>query len=488
MIETRDLKTFGFGLILVAILSIGMALNALLTVGLLVILLAAAMSTVYRRRLPILFLSVATCLLAGYMFLNRGFAHFGVPPIYVGEVVLVVGLFAAVLTGRWVHSLRLPLGWLIMIFVFWGAARTAPYSEAYGFDALRDGVVWGYAAYAVVLAVFFVRAEWLVRIPAVARRLIPWFVIWVPIVTIIRQLFPDTIATVPNTDVSVLHLKSGDAAAHLVGIAAFWLLGMHRNRNNGVDALLSLKEWGWWAIWLAAFVLVSNRAGLVAVLVVVAFLILVRPYSHWGKLAATILIAFSVSLAVDFEVSVGEGRTVAPQHLVERLHSVVTTSEEARLENTRQWRLQWWGDIISYTFVGDYFWFGKGYGINLATADGYQVLGDDSLRSPHNGHLNILARSGVPGFSLWVVLQVVFFISMLRTYYRARRHGYDWWSRFTLWILAYWLGFMVNMSFDVFLEGPQGGIWFWSVFGFGIANLVVQRDLKPRHHVLLETQ
>jgi hypothetical protein len=34
---------------------------------------------------------------------------------------------------------------------------------------------------------------------------------------------------------------------------------------------------------------------------------------------------------------------------------------------------------------------------------------------------------------------------------------------------------MVNASFDVFLEGPTGGIWFWSLFGLGIAALEIQR-------------
>jgi len=30
----------------------------------------------------------------------------------------------------------------------------------------------------------------------------------------------------------------------------------------------------------------------------------------------------------------------------------------------------------------------------------------------------------------------------------------------------------------VSLEGPQGGIWFWSLFGFGIAALHVQRRTR----------
>lgn len=50
-------------------------------------------------------------------------------------------------------------------------------------------------------------------------------------------------------------------------------------------------------------------------------------------------------------------------------------------------------------------------------------------------------------------------------------------------MLAYWFAFMVNASFDVFLEGPQGGIWFWCLFGFGIALIEVQRHSYPLRSV-----
>jgi len=44
------------------------------------------------------------------------------------------------------------------------------------------------------------------------------------------------------------------------------------------------------------------------------------------------------------------------------------------------------------------------------------------------------------------------------------------------WILLYWTAMMVDNSFDAYLGGPQGGIWFWMLFGLG---LVVIR-LAPR--------
>ena len=45
-------------------------------------------------------------------------------------------------------------------------------------------------------------------------------------------------------------------------------------------------------------------------------------------------------------------------------------------EGTKQWRLNWWDIIISDTIYGSNFWTGRGFGINLAEADGFAGTGD----------------------------------------------------------------------------------------------------------------
>jgi O-antigen ligase len=102
------------------------------------------------------------------------------------------------------------------------------------------------------------------------------------------------------------------------------------------------------------------------------------------------------------------------------------------------------------------------------------------LRSPHNSMMTVLARMGVPGLALWLLLQIGFGLSLLFAHLRARRAGALGWARLNLWILSYWTAFIVNSWFDVFLEGPQGGIWFWSLMGLGIGVLELQRrDIRP---------
>ena len=126
-------------------------------------------------------------------------------------------------------------------------------------------------------------------------------------------------------------------------------------------------------------------------------------------------------------------------------------------------------------------WLGKGYGVNLAATNDY----DDGTgnRSSHNAHLTILARSGVPGLVLWVLLLGVVAASLVHGYFQAQAAKQDVLAKLNVWVLAYWLAYLVNASFDVYLEGPQGGIWFWCLTGFAIALNVEQRMVFARTRV-----
>jgi hypothetical protein len=88
--------------------------------------------------------------------------------------------------------------------------------------------------------------------------------------------------------------------------------------------------------------------------------------------------------------------------------------------------------------------------------------------------MTVLARMGVPGLAIWVVLNSVFVFRLFKANRFASRSGSLFWSRLNLWIFSYWFAAFVNLSFDVYLEGPQGGILFWSIIGFGVAALRVQ--------------
>ncbi len=114
--------------------------------------------------------------------------------------------------------------------------------------------------------------------------------------------------------------------------------------------------------------------------------------------------------------------------------------------------------------------------INLADSDEFQGTPDHSLREVPNSHLAVLARMGVPGFLLWILLQGAFALLLLRALILFRRAGDKQLAAVTAWVGVFWTAMMVNSFFDPYIESPQGGIWFWSLFGLG---LVLMR-LVPR--------
>ena len=173
-------------------------------------------------------------------------------------------------------------------------------------------------------------------------------------------------------------------------------------------------------------------------------------------------------LQVDTDVEIA-GRTLSGHQLRDNFVSIFRPSQSLDLDGTRTWRLDWWRTIVDYTVFGEHFWAGKGFGVNLANDDGFIVDTERSLRSPHNSHLTFLARAGVPAFVLWCLLQLFWLREMLRRHRESRAAGQREWSRVFLFLVAYWLAFLVNAAFDVSLEGPMMGIWFWTLFGTGLA-------------------
>lgn len=404
------------------------------------------------------------CALAGYAIFGRGFAYIGLPPLFVGEAVLLAGLVALVMSrGLW-SALGMPIVWLLGALAAWGICRTVPYVGEYGVDALRDAVIWGYGAFALIVASVLIasphRLVWLVL---QFRRYAIAFLVLVPCIWVIQLAAGDAIPHWPWANVPVITAKGGDISVHMAGICAFWIAGLAGTTHY---------------MWLAPLLVtvpvagMKNRGGLVSFTLACIIAFSCRPRSGWAwRFGIAAIFALTVLALTDIHVKVpGQHRDISFQQLMSNVTSVAGDSKRGALEGTKEWRLNWWRDIVDYTIHGKYRWTGKGFGINLANDDGYQVYKDESLRSPHNGHLTMLARAGVPGLAIWLALQGLWALTILDRYLRCQRGRDPAWAAVFIFLLAFWAAFMVNASFDVFIEGPMGGIWFWSIFGIGIAS------------------
>ncbi len=384
-----------------------------------------------------------------YAFLGKGFAYAGWQPFYISELLLLLAVPAFFAARRARSLLVTPIGAVLLCFVTWQLICMVPYIDIYGIDALRDSVIWGYAVFACAAGALILRLPRSLEITVQRyRRFARLFIFLGPALWLATLYLHDWLPIWPGTAVSVPLIKGGDYDVHLAGVFAFALQGL------GASQI-------WWVLLVLVDGLlgVSSRGGVLALLVSCLFSVFLQP--RVGRTVAIVgagLVLVLLMAAFDIRFTPpGAPRELSIDVLSDGLLSVVKESDRTDLEGTKAWRLAWWRKIWSYTVDGPYFWMGKGYGINLADSDGFQVgTREEPLRSPHNSHLTFLARSGVPGFLLWIVLQAVWGASMLRTYIQAKKSGNRWAGVFA-WLLAYWLAFLVESGFDVSLEGADGG-------------------------------
>jgi hypothetical protein len=277
--------------------------------------------------------------------------------------------------------------------------------------------------------------------------------------------------------VPIVAIGASAAGTHLAGTMIYILIGYRK------------VSVAWVFVWFATLTLViaTNRGAMLAVVVPVAIALLML--GRFRLLITTLVVAigiFTVMLVVesgsgdDSEVKESMNRPVSAHQIVENAKSIVGQSSGRQTEGTKLWRLYWWDIIINDTIHGPNFWTGRGFGINLADADGFAGTNDPRhprppLRSPHNAHMTILARAGVPGAVLWAFVLVSWFGMLMRAMLMARARGHERWTELFLFVTCYAMSIMINATFDVTLEGPIQGIWFWCLFGFGIGSVMVYR-------------
>jgi hypothetical protein len=105
---------------------------------------------------------------------------------------------------------------LLLAFAALGAVRTLPYVGRYGLDALRDGVLWGYAGFALIVYLLVDR-EVLLRALRLYGWGVPIFALWLPISW---NLFAAASADIDPADRAhsfLVFFKGGDMAVHTVG-------------------------------------------------------------------------------------------------------------------------------------------------------------------------------------------------------------------------------------------------------------------------------
>src|SRR5436190_5841527 len=285
-------------------------LAGIVSVG--VVTVSLAVVTV--ERMPRAFIVSLGALLGGYAFFGRSFAYLGAPPLYVGELVLTIGILALLVTSGFGPALRSPLIWLWLALALWGAARTVPYIHIFGMDGFRDAVLWGYGAFAFLVAAFLERSGYLQQVFPWYGRWLPLFTWWVPVSWAATTLGAGRVPVLPGTTTPVVEFNPSCMAVHHAGIATFLLLGLHRGGTGPLRPRERRSDQLQWIVWFVGFCFIASwtRGGAVAAVASIVVVIFARPASvrrvgMLGLIALMVTLAFS-AFDLSFDTGVYRGK------------------------------------------------------------------------------------------------------------------------------------------------------------------------------------
>jgi hypothetical protein len=431
-------------------------------------------------------------LLGGYLFFSKSFAYVHIPgtPVFVGEIVLGIGVVEVLMVrSPWRHLLTTaPVLKVLAVFMAVCSLRLALDIPVYRLDAARDSSIWYYGIFAFLVAAAGVREPTFVpRLLRWYRHALPWYFLWAPIAVVLAQVDALAGINVPGTSTPINAFRINDIAVHLgLGLGFLWLgvdrIVDRRSRRGRIELLSAV---GALALLVAAS---QSRGGFLAALgtlsIAFAYLPAGRRRRLFFSVTCGLLVVLTLAWTLDLRLQ-GERRDVSVQQLVANVASIAGSHESEELSGTVQWREGFWQEVLNDLLSSQAWLTGLGFGPILP--ERYEVdVGNTNndtnaqpLRNVHNSHLTILARTGFPGFALWLLLWLTYSVQLFRWIRRRGGDVRDPAVATGAWYLAVVPAFLIGAYFDPSLEGPHAGIWLFTLVGLGAAHSRMRRRVLP---------
>jgi O-antigen ligase len=356
---------------------------------------------------------------AGYLILNTGFEMLRIPPlgagVPIGELVLVFSLcFIDVLALLPKIASQV---WLLPILLWWALSLSRSLYD------VHVGGAWSFRdASQAIESLFLIVGFWIVNSPVNIHYFFSWlrrmFILAIPY----GLLFPfdNTLQKfsprLPGMGTGSAHLIFQMTNTPVILIwAASWLVierGRSRSPVRGRELLAGL---------LVAFAVAfgQSRTTYLDVLLVgvVLFVTRSRLATRWTALLLLgVLIIGAVSVS-GVEIKGRLGKKISLDFIVSHFEAISgkASSEDtaASAEGVPQ-RIGWWRAIYKKMIRSPQkIVFGLGYGIPLTN---YRGAAGTVLREPHNSFISVIARLGVSGMLVWLLMQGALYIAWWRAY------------------------------------------------------------------------
>ena len=421
-------------------------------------------------------------LLFGYIVANRGFAQLTLRQgtfFYIGEVGMVACAFLLLIRAALTRERPIPntnLAWAILAFLVLGGVRL--YLDTVVINnhelvttAIRDSA-------AVYYAIFFFVAYQVGKNSSarafIERTMLAAFVLLIPIAAL--ELWWGSLFDRFTYHGYPIIQHKGDLLTTYLGIAAFYFF---LTPSKGI-AKIFFRVCALASLILMLFPM--SRAALFG-FVCAALLLLVarRPQFLFYQLGVAFVALLAFAL---LQLSNVHFESELFKNLNDRVSSVVDISGTGHYQGdigdsaaaNNQFRTVWWTTVFNETMQkSPLFGLGFGYDLTAGFLRTYYANQNPDLtaRSPHSILLTALGRMGVIGLAsfviiLFLVVRMAFLAA--RSVARKRQPEKD---------LAPWcalINLLAAAMFGVVLEGPMGGILFWTLLGLAASQLISPKE------------
>jgi hypothetical protein len=414
-------------------------------------------------------------LFVGYIVGGRGFANISLSrslPLYLGEISLIA--CAAIMFSRraFTRQRLIPktfLGRAIAVFVIIGGLRLLFDLERGDYQTtliLRDAAT---VYYALFFFIGYYLGNHQKSRAVLDRAVVAAFILLIP-AFLVSALWPDALLHVTLRGYPLILLK-GDLASTFLGIGSFYLF-------------LSRDHHRWKPLWVAGSLILFGlmvmglmRAAVVGFVMVTALLLYA---SEWrlARWQITVGVVAAITLLSVQSVSTSSREDNFLFHVTDKLYSMTDpfgskqynlSSTSGSTNNTR-FRQEWWRAVWRETTEKSPV-FGLGFGYDLAARflQSYDLPleRDFDARSPHSVFLTVFGRMGFIGLLSFAVICVAIVKNALRTAALVRQ------QKLPPYELRHWCVVLMILgaaAFGVVLEGPMGGVLFWSFLGLACSE------------------
>jgi O-Antigen ligase len=414
---------------------------------------------------------IASFLLVGYLCMSRSFAYLGVPPLFIGEIVL--GAFVLVkprvALGTWWASLLRPsplneLGLALLLFLAYGVWQVAR-GVLGGSPILHTLKFFIFNYYSIYIFL----GLWIgLRAPEHLPRLIR-ILAWVNGVYGVVYILALRHAAVyvPGTEIPLFGVPAGGAVA-IAGLLCFerdlravWLILV---LNIVVVLAWQVRaEWFGLGVGILVWGFLTGRAGRVVAIGLAGLAVLGMIELADVRLAGR---QSGVSLSETL------ARAIAPIDL--ELARKLSPNAESHA-STADWRELWWEQIWASVHSKPILQaFGHGYGFDLFSLAPLEIreYETNQIRTPHSIFYYALGYTGWVGVALFGFWQLAI-LRLLWWSYRVDGQP----AGVVFWVMGISMAFFEG-NFDT----PYRGIPFYLLVGMAAAPALRFRQLLDAHH------